>query len=53
MEQNLIDRGFRMVTLDWPNRSKHWLYADGAWLSPEHGSLIVAQIYKMQPKGLL
>ena len=29
MEHDLIDRGIRPTTWDWPDRSKWWLFANG------------------------
>jgi hypothetical protein len=33
VEQNLMDRGIRPVTWDWPERSNQWLFANGVTLS--------------------
>ena len=34
MEQDLMDRGIRPMTWDWPDRSKWWLFANGVCGSP-------------------
>ena len=34
MEQDLMDRGIRPTTWDWPDRSKWWLFANGVCGSP-------------------
>jgi len=33
MEQDLMDRGIRPVTWEWPDRSKWWLFANGVTLN--------------------
>ncbi|RLM73386.1 transposase [Panicum miliaceum] len=41
MEQDLMDRGIRPVTWDWPERSKERLSANGITLNQEDGSFVV------------
>jgi hypothetical protein len=36
-----MDRGIHLVTRDWWERLKHWLFAYGATLNEEDGSLVV------------
>lgn len=43
MEQDLIDRGIRPTTWDWPDRSKWWLFANGVTLNQLDGSLVVPE----------
>ena len=41
MELDLMDRGIRPTTWDWPNRSKWWLFANGVTLNQLDGTLVV------------
>lgn len=43
MEQDLMDRGIRPTTWDWPDRSKWWLFANGVTLNQLDGSLVVPE----------
>ena len=43
MEQDLMDRGIRPVTRDWPDRSKWWLFANGVTLNQLDGTLVVPE----------
>ena len=43
MEQDLMDRGIRPATWDWPDRSKWWLFANGVTLNQLDGSLVVPE----------
>ena len=43
MEQDLMDRGIRPATWDWPDRSKWWLFANGVTLNQLDGSLVVLE----------
>ena len=39
-EEKLVRSGVRPKTLDWPERSKFWLYAHGAVLDPVTGDIV-------------
>ena len=41
MEQDLIDRGIKPTTWDWPDRSKWWSFANGVTLNQLDGTLVV------------
>ena len=43
MEQDLMDRGIRPTTWDWPDRSKWWLFANGVTLNQLDGNLVVPE----------
>jgi len=43
MEQDLLNKGIRPATLDWPERSKNFLYAHGATLNPVDGSVVYGE----------
>ena len=43
MEQDLMDRGIRSTTWDWPDRSKWWLFAIGVTLNQLDGSLVMPE----------
>ena len=43
MEQDLMDRGIRSTTWDWPDRSKWWLFANGVTLNQLDGTLVVPE----------
>ncbi len=37
---DLIARGIKLATANWPERSRNWFYAQGGSLNPGDGSLI-------------
>lgn len=43
IEQDFMDRGIRLVTWDWPDRSKWWLFANGVTLNQLDGNLVVPE----------
>ena len=43
IEQDLMDRGIRPATWDWPDRSKWWLFDNGATLNQTDGTLVVPE----------
>ena len=43
MELDLMDRGIRPTTWDWPDRSKWWLFANSVTLNQLDGTLVVPQ----------
>ena len=38
-----MDRGIRLATWDWPDRSKWWLFANGVTLNQSDGTLVVPE----------
>src|SRR6185437_14200593 len=43
MEQDLLDRGIRPTTMNWPERSRTWFYGHGGSLDPLTGACIYGQ----------
>jgi hypothetical protein len=43
MEQDLMAKGIRPTTIDWPKRSRTWYYAHCGSLNLEDGNLIVGE----------
>jgi hypothetical protein len=42
-EQELIDRGLVLESLDWPERAKHWFFAHGGRLKLETGKVVYGE----------
>ena len=38
-----MDRGIRLATWDWPDRSKWWLFANGVTLNQLDGNLVMPE----------
>ena len=43
MEQDLMDKGIRPATWEWPDRSKWWLFANSVTLNPLTGTLVMPE----------
>lgn len=57
-DADLIAKGITPATVEWPERSKHWLYGHGASLDPQIGEIIAKEKnkkkkFKRSPKSLL
>ena len=53
MEQDLMDRGIRPKTWDWPDRSKWWLFSNGVTLNQLDGSLVVPEHMQQVSRDLV
>jgi hypothetical protein len=41
MEEDMVAKGIRPLSLDWPERSKNWFFAHGGSLNPKTGALVM------------
>ena len=52
MEADLLTKGIRPFSLEWPKRSKNWFFAYGGSLDPEIGEPVVGDKIKTAAQRL-